>query len=510
MTARPPRLLLAAGGVSALVACAPLLYLVLRAIDAGPAAIAEVLLRPRTLELATRSLALSLSVAATCVVIGVPTAWLLARAALPARGLWLTLAALPLALPSYVAAFAWVSTFSGFSGFWAAWLVLSAVSTPYVVLPVAAVLRSIDPGLEEVARSLGRSPWRAALTTSWPVAIPAAAAGGLLVALYVLSDFGAVAILRVDVFTRAIFASYRASFDRTTAGVLALVLVALALLLVWLEQRTRSRSTTWRIGSGTRRPAPPVDLGKWKPVALVWLVALSVVSLGVPAYGIISRVREGRQVGLAASEIANATIATIGVAGAGALVAITLALPVGVLAARHRDRLTRIIEGGAYIGHALPGVVVGLALVFMTLALLPGLYQTVAALAIAYAVLFLPNAIGAVRASTGQVPPSLEQVARSLGRSPLAAWRDVTARIAWPGVAAGTLLVLLTAMKELPATLMLRPTGLDTLATELWSRTEIGAYTAAAPYAAALVLLAALPAFLVSRTLGGEAAGGDA
>jgi iron(III) transport system permease protein len=182
---------------------------------------------------------------------------------------------------------------------------------------------------------------------------------------------------------------------------------------------------------------------------------------------------------------------------------------VGVLAARYRDRLTRVVEGGAYIGHALPGVVVGLSLVFLTLTLLPELYQTVAALAIAYAVLFLPNAIGAVRASTGQVPPALEQVARSLGRSPFAAWRDVTARIAWPGVAAGTLLVLLTAMKELPATLMLRPTGLDTLATELWSRTEVGAYTAAAPYAAALVLLAALPAFLVSRTLGGEAAGGD-
>jgi iron(III) transport system permease protein len=90
------------------------------------------------------------------------------------------------------------------------------------------------------------------------------------------------------------------------------------------------------------------------------------------------------------------------------------------------------------------------------------------------------------------------------------AWRDVTARIAWPGVAAGALLVLLTAMKELPATLLLRPTGLDTLATELWSRTDVAAYADAAPYAAALVLLAALPAFLVSRSLGGEASGGSA
>jgi iron(III) transport system permease protein len=137
------------------------------------------------------------------------------------------------------------------------------------------------------------------------------------------------------------------------------------------------------------------------------------------------------------------------------------------------------------------------------------MYQTVLTLAVAYAVLFMPNAIGSVRASTSQVPPMLEQIARSLGRSPIRAWTDVTARIAWPGVAAGALLVLLTAMKELPATLMLRPTGLDTLATELWTRTEIAAYSQAAPFAVALVLLAALPAFLVSRTMGGEAAGGN-
>jgi iron(III) transport system permease protein len=215
-----------------------LVYLAVRTLDAGLVAVLDTLWRQRTAVLTIRSLALALGVALSCLAIGIPTAWLIARARLPLRGLWLVLAALPLALPSYVAAFAWVSTFEGFAGFFAAGLVLTSVSTPYVVLPVAAVLRRTDPALEEVARSLGRSQWRAAVTTTLPITAPAAIAGALLVALYVLSDFGAVSVLRVDVFTRAIFTSYRASFDRTSAAVLSLVLVALAFLLVWLEQRT--------------------------------------------------------------------------------------------------------------------------------------------------------------------------------------------------------------------------------------------------------------------------------
>jgi iron(III) transport system permease protein len=160
-----------------------------------------------------------------------------------------------------------------------------------------------------------------------------------------------------------------------------------------------------------------------------------------------------------------------------------------------------LIETAAYSGHALPGVVIGLSLVFLTLAVLPVAYQTVATLAFAYAVLFLPKSLAASRSAIAAVPPVLDQVARSLGRGPVTAWLTVTLRMTWPGIAAGGLLVLLTAMKELPATLMLRPTGMDTLATELWSRTEIAAYGSAAPYALALIALAAVPAWLLSTSL---------
>jgi iron(III) transport system permease protein len=194
-----------------------------------------------------------------------------------------------------------------------------------------------------------------------------------------------------------------------------------------------------------------------------------------------------------------ATANTVQAAGIGALIAVALALPIGVLAARYRDRWTRAVESTAFISHALPGVVVGLSLVYLGLAVVPGLYQTLVMLGFAYAVLFLSNAIGSIRSATGQVSQNLEDVARTLGAGPTSAWLRVTARVSLPGIIAGALLVLLTAMKELPATLMLRPTGFDTLATEMWTQTVVGSFSGAAPYAFGLVLLAAAPAFVLAR-----------
>lgn len=500
---KPPRALVGLAAASALLALVPLAYLLIRVLGAGPEKILEVLARPRTWETVATSLALMTVVVVACLVIGVPTAWLLARSRLPLRSGWLVLAALPLAIPSYVAAYAWIALVPAMTGFAAAALILTLVSVPYVVIPTVAALRSVDPAMEEVARSLGRDPRRAFATAALPQVWPAVAAGSLLVALYVLSDFGAVAIFRVDAFTRVIYASYRASFDRTSAAVLALVLVVLAALLVLLERRIRGRSRRYRTASGAMRAAPDVALPGWATAAaLGWMTVLIGLAIVVPVTSLLIRLAEGSRRPLDPLELLTATVNSAGVSLMGAVVAVLLALPVGALAARYRTKRVSLVETAAYSGHALPGVVVGLSLVFLTLSLVPGAYQTVATLAFAYAILFLPKSIGATRSSVAAVPPVLEQTARTLGRSPFGAWRSTTLRIAWPGVAAGGLLVLLTAMKELPATLMLRPTGLDTLATELWSRTEVAAYGAAAPYALALIALAAVPAWLMSHAMG--------
>jgi iron(III) transport system permease protein len=228
------------------------------------------------------------------------------------------------------------------------------------------------------------------------------------------------------------------------------------------------------------------------------LAAVAGASLLFPVAVMLGRLAEGTRHGVDWARLAQAAGSTLVLSAGGALLAVLLAAPVATLAARHRSRPVAAVEATAYLGHGLPGIVVGLSLVFFSLAAVPALYQTAPVLVFAYAVLFLPKAIGSARAAVERVPPVVEEVARTLGRRAAHAWLVVTARQAWPGIAAGGLLVMVTAMKELPATLMLRPVGVQTLATELWQKTSIGAVGAAAPAALLLVLLACVPAWLLA------------
>lgn len=506
---------MAAGLLVAAVMSLPLLYLLIRAFGGGIPAVTDTLSRFRTWQVSGLTAGLAAAVSAATIVIGVPVAWLLTKARVPTRRLWTVLVVLPLAVPSFVAAFAWLSLIPGFSGFGAAWLVLTAGTLPYVILPTAAALRGLDPAHEEVARTLGLGPGRAFLRAGLPQVAAAVGGGALLVALYVLSDFGAVSILRVDTLSRFVYDSYRASFDRTSAATLALLLAALAMLVVAIEQWVRGRHRRWRLATSAPRPAPLVDLGPWRGLAAILLLALvAAVGVLVPVAATIRQLLVGTSARLDPGELvaAAATTARYGLIGMVAVVA--LALPVSVLAARYPNRSVRLLERVSFVGHALPGVVVGLAVVFIGIRLVPGLYQTAVMVGFAYAILFVPKAIAAIRGSLATVPPILEDVARTTGLSARRAFLTVTMRLAAPGAGAGAVLVLLTVMKELPATLMLRPTGEHTLATRLWSLTEVGAYAAASPYALALVVIGSIPAValaipLVRRQTDGQLLGGS-
>ena len=461
------------------------------------------LLRDRTLWLVLRSLGLAAAVTAAALVVGVGLAWTTTRTDLPGRRAWGVLAALPLAVPSFVAAFAWISAVPSVAGFWGTFLVLSACTYPYVYLPVQAALRRADPALEEVSRSLGRSAVRTFWAVTVPQVRPAAGAGALLVALYALSDFGAPSLLRYDVFTRVIHSSYRASFDRTPAAVLSLVLVVLTIAITVAETRSRGRAAQARVGSGVNRQAPVVALGAFRPLAVTAHVAVAGIALAFPAVSLAYWLVRGSSAALDTGRLGSAAAATVWVAVLGAALTTALAVPVGILAARYPGRRgVRLLEHATYAGHALPGVVVALSLVFLGVRFAQPIYQETPLLVLAYAVLFLPAGVGAVRASVTLSPRRLEEVSRSLGQSTATTLRRVTLPLAGPGIAAGAALVLLTIMKELPATLLLRPTGMDTLATRLWTETGSGAYAAAAPYAALLVVLAAVPTFLLTRAQG--------
>ena len=496
----------------------PAVYLVVRAGDAGLEGVLDTVTSGRTLELLARTALLAVTVTAASVALAVPLAWLTVRTDLPGRRLWVVLSALPLAIPSYVGGFAFVAALGprglvqgwlgplgveqlpSIYGFPGAWLVLTLFSYPYVLLTVRAAVRRLDPSLEEASRTLGRGRratfWRVVL----PQLRPSIAAGGLLVALYTLSDFGAVSLLRFDSFTRAIYVQYRASLDRSAAATLGLVLITLMLVVLAAEARSRGRVEYHRLHGGGARTAPVVALGRWRWPAVAACAALVtvalVVPLGVIVYWLVRGVSAGEPLRLTGTLIGHSLVAST----LGAGVAVVAAWPVAVLAARHPGRLSRVVEGASYTGYALPGVVVALALVFFGARVAEPIYQTRTMLVFAYVVLFLPQAVGAIRASLLQVNPSLEEASRLLGRSKAATTRSVVLPLVRPGALAGVALVFLTCMKELPATLLLAPTGYDTLATQVWNATSEAFFGRAAAPALALVLLSALPmALLVMR-----------
>jgi iron(III) transport system permease protein len=488
--------------VAVTVALIPIGYLVVRTTEAGWSRIAAELFTERVGTLLLRSVALAAVVTASCVVVGVGSAFLVVRTDLPARRLFGVLAALPLAVPTYVAGFAWISTVDGLEGFWAAALVLTLCSYPYVFLPVAAALTGSDPAQEEVSRALGRSAWRTFTGVTLRQVRPAMVAGGLLVALYVLSDFGAISLLRVDTLTRAIFTAFNLGFDRTGALVLATTLVTVTVLLLVLEGLTRRRGVRYARLGGAGRPAARLRLGtaRWPAAAGLGLVAAA--ALGLPAWAMLRWLDDGVSRPGSLVEVAAAAGNSLWVSLLGAALILALALPIGLLIARAPGPYARGLEGLSYLSHALPGLVIGLALVFFGINVAYPLYQTVWLLALAYAALFLPLAVGAVAAAAANAPPALEEVGKSLGRRSLAVFARITVPLTAPGIGAGAALAFLTCMKELPATLLLRPTGMDTLATELWTATSVAAFGAAAPYAALLVALAAVPTWMLARRTG--------
>ncbi|BCB83150.1 ABC transporter permease [Phytohabitans suffuscus] len=495
-------MLLVLSALAVAVVSIPLAYLAIRMSEAGSATITDELFTTRVARLATGTVGLAAVVTAGCLVLGAGSAFLVTRTDLPARQVFGVLAALPLAVPTYIAAFAWRSTVDGFTGFWAAAVVLTLCSYPYVFLPVAAALAGGDPAQEEVSHALGRGRWRTLTGVTLPQIRPALAGGALLVALYVLSDFGAVSVLQADTFTRAIFIALDLGFDRTGALVLSSVLIALTVLVLAGETASRRRAARYAHLGGTGRPPARLRLGPARWLAAATLLAVAGLALGVTATSLTQRLTAGVSRPGAWSEVAAAASNSLWLSLSGAALTMLLALPLGLLVARAPGPLTGALERLGYLSHALPGVVIGLSLVFFGINVAYPLYQTTAMLALAYAALFLPLAVAAVAGAAAAAPPVLEDVARSLGRGPLTVLRTITVPLTLPGIGAGTMLVFLTCMKELPATLLLRPTGTDTLATELWRNTTVAAYAAAAPYAALLVALSAIPTWLLAARSG--------
>ena len=502
-------------GVIAVALVFPLAWLFVEVVTVDPGRARELAFSAGTADVLLNSLLLMIGVTACSILLGVPLAYLTVRTDLPFRRFWSIATALPLVVPSYVGAFAFVSAFGPqgefqrllaplgverlpeIYGLEGTVLILTLYTYPYVYITARASLKSMDTTLIDAARTLEHDRWETFRRVTVPQIRPAVAAGALLSGLYVLADFGTPAIMRYDVFTRVIFVEF-GTFGRDTAILLSLQLVAVTVFILWLEARVRGEERTTAGG----RSRAPVELGRWRYPAVAPVAAVAGLALVVPVAILVSW--------LGASSGATQPLAfrwsyafnSVTVSAAAAAVAVVAAVPVAYLSARYGGQLADAFERISYVGYAVPGVVLGLALVFFGSSYATPVYQTLYLLVFAYVIRFLPQSVGSLRASFLSVDPELPEAARTLGQSSAGAFRHVTLPLVAPGLFGGAALVFLTTMKELPATLLLRPSGFTTLVTHIWTAYESGYFGQAAIPALVLLLVSGLSMLVILRQEG--------
>ncbi|MEU0505535.1 iron ABC transporter permease [Nocardia sp. NPDC005998] len=484
----------------------PLGYIVSTVFTTGPHEAAQLVFRPRVGDLLRNTAALVLVTVPICVVLGVGLAWVVERTNVPGAAWWGPVFAAPLAVPAFVNSYGWVSVFPTMHGL-SAGVVISTMSYfPLVYLPAAATLRRLDPAVEESARALGSGPVAVFTRIVLPQLRLAILGGGLLIALHLLAEYGAFVMIRFDTFTTAIFEQYQSSFAGPAGSMLAGVLVLCCLVLLAAEAGARGKARYARIGSGAPRAATRVALGPSTIPVLLALAAVVACSIGVPLWTIVRWLRIGGARVWDITEIGTALGQTIALAAMAALITTVCAFPVAWIAVRSTSAFARTVEGANYITSSLPGIVIALAMVTVTIRWAPPLYQTVAMVVAAYVLMFLPRALVSVRAGLAQVPVGLEEVSRSLGQSGPVTFVRVTLRLTAPAAAAAAALVFVAVATELTATLLLAPSGTRTLAMRFWSLSGELDYAAAAPYAL-IMIVAAIPVTYLLFTQSRKAAG---
>lgn len=509
---RPPLGLVVPCAALAVGFALPAAYVVWRNFTVGSDPLA-VLFSDRTAGPLMRTIQLTVLVTVTAAAIGTLMAWLTVRTDLPGRRIFSVLLPLPLVYPSFVGAAAVRQTFNPggllngwletvgldghveMRGFFGAWFVLSAFTYPYVYLPVAARLMALPPTLEESARVLGSEPRRAFWGIVRPQISSAVGAGALLVALYTISDFGAVEVMRYETLTRALFINRQS--NQPVAFAVALILLSLGLLIVICE-RLVSRRTPRLAAPGSRRPLHvPLGRHRWPAFA----VATAVVGLALlgPGMALIDwavggLMRDDRPpLRIDAGEVLGATWNTAWLSTLTAVLTVLVVLPIAYLTTRHRSAGTNVLNAVVVATFALPGLLIALAFVGWS-DFLPGGF---ALLIGAYVVHFGATAMRASQVAVAATPRSLDDAARMLGASRWRRLRTVEIPLMLPGLAAGAGLVLLSTMKELPATLLLAPIEFSTLVTEIWPRLGEAFVTEAGVLSLILVALSAVLTWLL-------------
>ena len=489
---------LAAATIIALLSLIPLGFILVVAISAGWDQVVKLVIRPRVGELLLNTVWLEAITLPITIVLAVALAWLTERTALPGARWWAALMVAPLAIPAFVQSYAWNSVLPQLHGLWGAVVIAVISYLPFVYLPVAAQLKRLDPALEDGAASLGKGP----AEIFWRVVLPQLrlpiCAGALLVGLHLLGEYGLFVLMRFDTFATAIVDQFQSVYNGPAANLLGGVLVLCCVVLFGIEAVARGDRRYARLGTGAARMPVQHELGAWMIAALALLAITATLSLGVTLATLLRWLWIGGASIWALGDIGAALAQTVGLSIAGAIITTVLAMPMAWLSVRGSSRFQRGLEAAHLYAGALPGIIIALALVSITVRVMLPLYQTAATLVFAYALMFLPRALTGLRSSMAQAPVELERAAMSLGRPPLVAVWRTTMRLAAPGIAASVALVALGISNELTGTLLLAPNGTRTLATKFWALTSELDYAAASPYALLLILLS-LPLVVLLR-----------
>jgi len=504
--------------------CLPLTFVAYLALSSG-AAVWTRLWNTRIPELLFNTGSLAVSVSLGTLLLGLSTAWLIARYDVPGRRFWQWALVLPLAMPTYVLAYVYAYLLGMGGPVEQAWqavagpearllspqsflgvtLVMTLDTFPFVYLLARAALANFNVSFEEVARACGASRLRTWWQVTVPLMRPAIVAGLSLVILYVVSDFGAVSLLRFQTFTYAVYQQISGRYDRAAAAVLSLLLVLLALIFLLAERWFRRKSRFYQT-SGRYRPPIRKRLSPWaRLLATGYLAMVFAASFAVPAWLLLLWSGRAAAEGALDARFLGFITNSVMLSGLAATLAVLVGTPLAYLATRWPSPFHVFCAQAAYAGYVLPGPVAALALLALVSYLAPFWYGTILVLIAAYVIHFLPAGLQSLEPALQQVTPNLEEAARTLGYGPIKTLQAVTLPLVRGGFVAAWVLVFLQCMKELPATLLLRPVGYDTLAIRVWLEASEEYYQLAAP-SALLIVVVTLPAILLLASKDGRAA----
>lgn len=504
--------------IVATIVAIPVIYLIFRAFNAEN--FIELLFRERVLLIIIRSVILVIFVTFFSTVIAYLLCHFLIKTNVPFKKFLTVFCCLPIVIPSYVYGMVFVDLlgpkgrlhhllsnlnitnyFPDLYGFWGAAIVLTFLSYPYIFLPLRASMLRLDSSFEDASRSLGRGRLKTFFYVLLPLLFPAIRSGAILVALYTLSDFGAVALLRYETFTWAIMTQYDAGFNRIAAAILSLVLVAIAIFILGLDSLFKGPKNYYSSSSSNKFfSVEKLNYKRW----IVFLGICVVPSIGViiPFTGLLYWLLRGFfKGGISTFSLEFGTILnSIYVAGLASLFTLIISLPIAFFAVKHKGKFSIILEKISYVGFGLPAIVVALSLVYFSINFMFPIYQTIFVLIFGYGVLFLPVAVSSIKTTLIQVNPNLEDASRGLGMGYwVTTWR-ITVPLIMPSILAGGLLIFLLTLKELPLTMILSPLNFDSLALKVWGYASEAFFAQAALPALVLILLSGpVSAYLVLR-----------